>query len=367
MVRAKHKKRGWKKGALCLFAVGVLGAAVFAGMSLLGDTSSPWHYTGGSKSQKSGKSSDNPLFNRRLYVDPERDVVKLAANYRQQGKKTEAELAERIAKQPEAVWLVGPTTGDPTASKDIAEITRTSKEAAAQSAVPLYQLYAIPRRDACASYSQGGFATTKEYIAWLDQILKALQSDAVFSVEADALAHTVNSGCMTAAQATERYQLLSATLKRLKANRRVVAAYLDAGHPDWFPDPKVLVAPLQKAGIDNARGIAVNVSNFVANPKAVEWTQKLVGHLDGKKGAIIDTSRNGKGTPPASVTGDARWCNPAGRGLGSRPSTNVSQSSIDAYVWIKTVGESDGACFGNPAAGVFMPAMALELARNATP
>jgi len=40
---------------------------------------------------------------------------------------------------------------------------------------------------------------------------------------------------------------------------------------------------------------------------------------------------------------------------------------IDAYLWIKRPGESDGTCNGGPAAGGWWIAGALELARNAAP
>jgi len=78
-------------------------------------------------------------------------------------------------------------------------------------------------------------------------------------------------------------------------------------------------------------------------------------------GMIIDTSRNGWGgsaRPTAASTStdinlfvdqsrvDRRihagnWCNQSGAGLGERPRANPA-SGIDAYVWIKPPGESDG-------------------------
>ncbi|MEU6246310.1 glycoside hydrolase family 6 protein [Glycomyces sp. NPDC047010] len=79
-------------------------------------------------------------------------------------------------------------------------------------------------------------------------------------------------------------------------------------------------------------------------------------------GMLIDTSRNGWGgadrpTGPSSSTDavtfvdesriDQRiqkgnWCNQAGAGLGERPQASP-EAGIDAYVWIKPPGESDGA------------------------
>ena len=57
---------------------------------------------------------------------------------------------------------------------------------------------------------------------------------------------------------------------------------------------------------------------------------------------ITDTSRNG-------VTNErndcSNWCNIKGAGLGRLPSSNVSDlglNNLDAVVWVKTPGESDG-------------------------
>ncbi|WP_227996945.1 glycoside hydrolase family 6 protein [Glycomyces albidus] len=79
-------------------------------------------------------------------------------------------------------------------------------------------------------------------------------------------------------------------------------------------------------------------------------------------GMLIDTSRNGWGgdyrptgpstsTNPIEFVDESRldqrynkgnWCNQAGAGLGERPQANP-EPGIDAYVWIKPPGESDGA------------------------
>jgi cellulose 1,4-beta-cellobiosidase len=78
-------------------------------------------------------------------------------------------------------------------------------------------------------------------------------------------------------------------------------------------------------------------------------------------GMLIDTSRNGWGGPnrptAASTLPDlnqridasrvdrrihkGNWCNPSGAGIGERPRANPAPG-IDAYVWIKPPGESDG-------------------------
>lgn len=38
------------------------------------------------------------------------------------------------------------------------------------------------------------------------------------------------------------------------------------------------------------------------------------------------------------------WCNPPGAGVGERPTSQTGHPLVDAFLWIKTVGESDGPC-----------------------
>ena len=57
---------------------------------------------------------------------------------------------------------------------------------------------------------------------------------------------------------------------------------------------------------------------------------------------MIDTSRNGRGP------NHDQWCNPPGRALGTLPTTTTGDPLIDAYLWIKAPGESDGTCRHGP-------------------
>jgi endoglucanase len=74
---------------------------------------------------------------------------------------------------------------------------------------------------------------------------------------------------------------------------------------------------------------------------------------------VIDTSRNGRGTldtapyaiapynQPKNVLdklGTYNWCNPPGAGLGRPPTVDTGVPLVDAFLWVKTPGESDGSC-----------------------
>jgi endoglucanase len=74
---------------------------------------------------------------------------------------------------------------------------------------------------------------------------------------------------------------------------------------------------------------------------------------------VIDTSRNGIGTTDASD-----WCNAQDQGLGELPRTSPGPALLDAYLWIKRPGESDGTCNGGPPAGGWWADYALGLAQR---
>lgn len=309
--------------------------------------------------------SDNPLAAIRFYVNSQSSVARYAQTLPPDSANEEYELISKIAEQPGTIWLVGPSSSDASGSRDAAEVARTSVEARAAGTTPFYQLYAIPNRDACAAHSKGGFSNSEDYLKWIDAILGSLQTQAVFFVEADAVGHAVKGDCMSDEEIAARYQLLSQAIAKLQSADKVRAVYLDAGHPEWFPDASELITPLTKAGANQADGIVVNVSNFVATDKVKSWSKSIVESLENQKlGVVIDTSRNGNGTPDQSVTGEARWCNPTGRAIGEKPTADTGVDHVHAYVWVKIPGESDGSCAGNPPAGTFVPSLALELARN---
>ena len=151
----------------------------------------------------------------------------------------------------------------------------------------------------------------------------------------------------------------------------------------------------------NTSGINLRYANMLgATPAAVHF--------------VIDTSRNGLGplnvtpfgaapynqsAPVLAALHDGNWCNPPGAGLGLRPTANTGVALLDANLWIKAPGESDGSCdiaggarawdftaynpwavpaakqnsfdplwgMPDPAAGAWFTQQALELAQKATP
>jgi endoglucanase len=145
-------------------------------------------------------------------------------------------------------------------------------------------------------------------------------------------------------------------VKAANPNARV---YYDAGHSDWNP-PAAQAALLKQAGAASSAssdGIFTNVSNFHRTSDEIAYARQVLSAMGGPAslGAVIDTSRNGNGAPA-----DGQWCDPAGRKIGQVPTLRTGEARIDAYLWVKLPGESDG-CKGRP--GTFSAEYAYELAR----
>jgi len=138
--------------------------------------------------------------------------------------------------------------------------------------------------------------------------------------------------------------------------------YIDAGHPEWYSAEEI-AKRLNRAYVSMARGFALNVSNFVTTDDNIKYGTEI-SKLVGDKHFVIDTSRNGRG-PKRTARGDIDWCNPEGRALGKQPTLNTGHALVDAFLWVKRPGESDGQCKNGPKAGEWWGEYALGLASRA--
>ncbi|GGM34867.1 glycoside hydrolase family 6 protein [Dactylosporangium sucinum] len=191
-------------------------------------------------------------------------------------------------------------------------------------------------------------------------------------------------------------------LSKLHAAGTNIYNYIDAAHHGWLgwdsnfgPAAQLFASTAQGAtgGFSTVDGFITNTANYSAlsepfvtinatvggqsirQSKWVDWNfytdeltfaqafrNQLVSlGFNSNIGMLIDTSRNGWGgsaRPTAASTStdmntwvnasriDRRihagnWCNQSGAGLGERPRATPAPG-IDAYVWIKPPGESDG-------------------------
>jgi len=292
-----------------------------------------------------------------LYVDPDSHAARQQREWLAAGRVDDANLVARIAEQPTPSWLTEPTD----AVDD--EVRAYVKRAAAAGQRPLFVAYHIPGRD-CGGFSGGGASDPGSYRAWIRSVAGALRNTpATVVLEPDALAHEV-AGCERG-QADTRYDLLADAVATLKATGSV-AVYLDAGNPGFVTDIDALADALRRSGVEKADGFALNVANFYATDQVVDYGRRVSSALGGAH-FVVDTSRNGRGRADGDrIDGGPAYCNPPGRGLGSPPTTATGDPVVDAYLWIKRPGDSDGDCRpGEPAAGQWWPDYALGLVRRA--
>ncbi|MFF4567016.1 glycoside hydrolase family 6 protein [Streptomyces sp. NPDC001435] len=261
-------------------------------------------------------------------------------------------IESRIADRPAAVWFT-----DHTPATIASRVRAVTSAAAARGRVPVLVPYAIPDRD-CGGASQGGAPDLAAYDAWIDAFAQGLGSgEVVVVLEPDSIAQ---SDCLPAADRADRFASLARAGRVLKAADPGARVYYDAGHSGWNPADRQ-AALLRQAGAASpasSDGIFSNVSNFRTTADEIAYDRQVLDTLGGPAGfgAVIDTSRNGNGAPA-----DGEWCDPAGRRLGRTPTLNTGERRIDAYLWVKPPGESDGC---RAAAGTFTPSYAYELARS---
>jgi endoglucanase len=287
----------------------------------------------------------NPFAGAKFYVVPN-SSPKLAADKWRPTRPQDAAQLDKIAGQPWAAWF-----GD--WSGDVGKAVDTHVTAAtAQKALPVLVAYDIPHRD-CGNYSAGGAANAAAYRTWISAFANGIKGrSAVVVLEPDGLSLIT---CLSAADQQERYTLIAEAIETLAAGGKT-SVYVDAA--TWVPAAD-MANRLTRAHVEKARGFSINVSNFESNAVTIAYGRDLSGRI-GQKPFVIDTSRSGLG-----IAADKQWCNPPGRALGSRPTADTGDPLIDAFFWVKIVGESDGTCNGGPAAGTFWPEYALGLAQRA--
>jgi endoglucanase len=143
------------------------------------------------------------------------------------------------------------------------------------------------------------------------------------------------------------------------------SVYVEMGSADWFRDrPAGAVKLLRSAGVQYARGFALDTSHFDSVGRQIDFGARIVAALakDGipHRHFVIDTSDNGRAFTgewyhrhhPNKPLGYARPCGSAGQrhcvALGIPPTTNVgaeawglssrraqtAEKLVDGYLWV---------------------------------
>ena len=286
-----------------------------------------------------------------LYVDPESDTQKKAKDWIADNPEDSSTLNKLIT-QPLANWYGGWNT-------DVrGDVDRYVSQATATSQMPVLVAYNIPNRD-CGSYSAGGVANRQAYASWTSEFAQGIGNrDAIVLLEPDALAAL---DCLSKSAQADRIDMIRESVATLKSLTHA-KVYIDAGHPEW-QSASIMATRLKQAGIADADGFSLNVSNFTSTDKNIEYGKELSRKTNNAH-FVIDTSRNGSGSTP-----DLEWCNPSDVKAGIAPTLSTGKELVDAYLWVKAPGGSDGTCgdpqLGTtaPSAGEWWPQYALKILR----
>ena len=371
---------------------------------------------------------------------PNHGAITQIAELKAAGRAADAAAIEGMIQTPSAVWFTG---GTPKSVQQ--QVKATVSRATGKGTVPVLVAYNIPFRDCAqfsaggATNSAEYLAWIDAFAAGIGG------ANAVVILEPDGLGiipwyRQFGTGALEwcqpaeadpATAAGDRFFQLNHALDRLEQQPNV-SVYLDGTHSGWLGSGDA-AHRLVQAGVLRAEGFFTNVSNyqedarlvkhatwisqciafatnpeeggwrlghydwcasqyFPANPAdfstwhlSDEWYAANLGHATPTVHFVLDSSRNGQGpwVPPADhPAGDPQdWCNPPDRGTGKVPTADTGIALLDAYLWVKIPGESDGQCnrweppgspdpvrgVVDPPAGQWFPDMALELARNANP
>lgn len=281
-----------------------------------------------------------------FYTDPDNSAATWAAANPSDGRAAAIESA--IATEPAADWYTG-------GESDIGEATGAYVgAAAAHDQLPVLVAYDIPDRDVCAGQSSGGAASDAAYDTWIGGFAGGIADrPAVVILEPDAVA---DESCMTAGEISDRDGLLNNAINQFTDQAPNTWVYLDAGNPGWL-SAATMASYLNSAGLAQARGFALNVSNFYTVDQNIAYANDVNADLSADYGYtkpfVIDTSRDGNGS-------NGQWCNPAGAKLGVPDQVG---GGAEMLLWVKTPGESDGDCGTGTGttAGQFDPQLAYDL------
>ncbi|MCH2108694.1 MAG: glycoside hydrolase family 6 protein [Polyangiaceae bacterium] len=297
----------------------------------------------------------NPLQGAKLFVDPQ-SLAMLQANNLRRTDAAQAAVVDRIAQQPQGLWM-----GE--WNSDIFRAVQYFVERAVKDgSVPVIIAYNVPHRDAAAEgadagHSAGGLDSKEAYMRWIRDVYAGIGDNAaVVILEPDALPGLKS---MPEDWQKERLYLLNDAIRTLRQNPKV-AVYIDAGHAAWVPAEE-MAEMLKGAGVEYASGFSLNTSNYRTTEECLEYGHQL-SELTGGKHFVIDTSRNGAGPYLEAKNEEETWCNPPGRKIGQAPTTQTGDAVVDAYLWLKRPGESDGECNGGPKAGVWWMDQAIQMA-----
>ncbi|KAG6143970.1 hypothetical protein E4U38_003232 [Claviceps purpurea] len=282
-----------------------------------------------------------------------------------------ATAAEKVAKTPAFYWMDS-LSKTPVMKKMLADIRAANRKGGNYAGQ--FVVYDLPDRDCAAAASSGeftirndGVAKYKNYIDTIRKIVLAYSDVRIMLIiEPDSLSNMVTNLNIAKCSKAKSAYLEGVNYALRQLNLPNVAMYLDAGHAGWLGWPanqdsaaQLFAKVYKDAGSPSSlRGLVTNVANYngwdTATPprytkgNAIYDEKHYIHALSpllerhGWAGARFITDQGRAGRQPTGQTSWSHWCNAKGTGFGLRPSANTGDALLDAFVWVKPGGESDG-------------------------
>lgn len=307
-------------------------------------------------------AAPGPLAGASFYVDPPTSLAGTVMQQIRGSRPAAAAKLQAIASQPEAKRF-GTWDGDPTnrVRRFLAFAT-----AAHPGLVPLLATYRLEHKS-CGEVSDAPRAIS-DYEQWYRQFAQALGTHrVVVFLEIDAL---MTAGCLSHHGLDVRVAELRSAIGSLAAAPNAIV-YVDGAAAD-VGNPRFYARVLKRIGVGRIAGVFTNGTHQDWTSHEIRYGEQLARRVPGLR-YVVNTATNGRGPlrPKDHVAhGNTIHCNPPGRGLGPRPTTDVPARypHLDAFAWVGQPGRSAGACSATPGAppsGTFWVDYALMLIANA--
>jgi len=301
-------------------------------------------------------TTTNPLTGAAFFVDPESEVAHAARRY---------PALKTISSEPGTARFGSFSFGHNGVPNIATAVSRylTRVEVEEPGTVPLLATYRVVH--GLCGHASDTPADVASYKGFIDGFAQGIGSyHAVLFLEMDSI---ITMGCLSRRGQAVREQELQYAINTLIADCPHLVIYLDAGAADAL-SARQSARYLQRAGVAKIQGFFLNATHFDWTSNEIRYGEQI-SRLTGSKHFVVNTGTDGRGPlrPPDRVhQGNEVLCNPPGRGLGPQPTADTGFPNVDMFAWTTNPGESGGPCVpGAPKTGVFWPAYALMLVRNA--
>jgi len=301
-------------------------------------------------------TSGNPLTGATFFVDPHSEVANASRRY---------PALKTISTEPGTSRFGSFSFGHNHVPNIATAVSRYLTRASVEEpgTVPLIATYRIVH--GLCGHASDSRADVTSYKGFIDGFAQGIGSyRAVLFLEMDSI---ITMGCLSHHGQAVREQELQYAINTLIADCPHLVIYLDAGAADAL-SARQAAKYLRRSGVAKIQGFFLNATHFDWTSNEIRYGEQI-SRLTGGKHFVVNTGTNGRGPlrPPDRVhQGNEVLCNPPGRGLGPKPTADTGFADVDMFAWTTNPGESGGPCRpGAPKTGVFWPAYALMLVRNA--